>query len=72
MSQEKTLYLHIGLPKTGTTSIQNYLFENREALMQRGVCYPKPLASVGHHAEALLFFEGEASRDHLPLASTSN
>ena len=55
MSQEKTLYLHIGLPKTGTTSIQNYLFENREALMQRGVCYPKPLASVGHHAEALLF-----------------
>ena len=48
------LFLHIGLPKTGTTSIQNYLFQNRNALRKFGIHYPKPLTSVGHHAESLL------------------
>lgn len=36
----KTLYLHIGTPKTGTTSIQEFMVCNREALQQHGICYP--------------------------------
>jgi hypothetical protein len=36
----KTLLLHLGGPKTGTTSLQHTLLENRRALLQRGVQYP--------------------------------
>ncbi len=50
----KTLFLHIGLPKTGTTAIQSHLAENAEWLSANGVFYPNPLCSVGHHTEALL------------------
>lgn len=34
------LYLHIGHPKTGTTSIQNYLLQNEPLLRARGYLYP--------------------------------
>ena len=30
---KRTLYLHIGCEKTGTTSIQNVLADNRQALL---------------------------------------
>lgn len=33
--------LHIGMPKTGTTAIQNFCSVNREALQRRGYYYPK-------------------------------
>lgn len=36
----KTLYLHIGTPKTATTSIQYFCRENKEALQEIGYCYP--------------------------------
>ena len=35
----KKLYIHIGLPKTATSSIQNFLFENRQLLNQHGYHY---------------------------------
>ena len=35
-----TLYLHIGTPKTGSTSIQNFLFDNRDLLASKGLLYP--------------------------------
>ena len=35
-----TLLLHIGTPKTGTSSIQHFLFQNREILLQKGWDYP--------------------------------
>lgn len=37
---KKTLYLHIGTPKTATTSIQMFCMENQEQLHQRGYSYP--------------------------------
>lgn len=37
----KTLYLHIGMPKTGTSSIQKFLLKNRTVLEQHGYCFPK-------------------------------
>lgn len=34
-----TAYIHIGTPKTGTTTIQHFLANNRNELMKRNVCY---------------------------------
>jgi hypothetical protein len=35
-----TIYLHIGTPKTGTTALQKFLFDNREKLLEKGYLYP--------------------------------
>lgn len=34
-------YIHIGSSKTGSSTIQQYLFENRKVLQKAGVYYPK-------------------------------
>lgn len=36
----KTLYLHIGTPKTGTSTIQYFCRLNEEFLLRHGLCYP--------------------------------
>lgn len=36
----KTLYFHIGSPKTGTTSIQSFCADHRDILEEKGLCYP--------------------------------
>jgi hypothetical protein len=45
------LFLHIGTWKTGTSSIQHYLRENRENLRRQGYLYPCTGSSIqpGHH-----------------------
>ncbi len=35
-----TLYIHIGIPKTGTTAIQQFFLRNSERLKQYGISYP--------------------------------
>lgn len=46
----KTLYLHIGAHKTGTTSIQSYLHQNRDRLLAEGLLYPQAFGHrLGHH-----------------------
>lgn len=40
MEDKQRLWLHVGPAKTGTTSIQNTLFRNRETLRSAGVLYP--------------------------------
>ncbi|MEI2715275.1 MAG: hypothetical protein V9G04_18795 [Nocardioides sp.] len=36
----RTVLLHVGTPKTGTSHLQDVLFRNREALAEQGVHYP--------------------------------
>lgn len=36
----KTLYFHIGSPKTGTTTLQSFCTDHREILEGKGLCYP--------------------------------
>ncbi len=36
-----TVYLHIGMPKTGTTALQTFLTENREVMTGQGYHYPE-------------------------------
>lgn len=46
----KTLYLHVGTPKTGTSTIQWFLYRNREVLAQQGILYPALSDKTpGHH-----------------------
>ena len=40
MSDRKRVFLHVGLPKTGTTYLQGCLWGNRDALRERGLLLP--------------------------------
>ncbi len=37
----KTVYLHIGFHKTGTSALQEYLSEHRDYLFENGILYPE-------------------------------
>lgn len=53
--KKRRLILHAGTPKTGTTSLQFFLNENREKLAEKGFWYPK-VQATGHepkHQELL-------------------
>ena len=42
-----TAYVHIGTPKTGTTSIQACLSSNREMLERQNMAYPSTSGKNG-------------------------
>lgn len=45
-----TVYLHIGIPKTGTSSLQAVFAQNRDALLSQGLLYPTQLRhGHAHH-----------------------
>lgn len=47
---KKKLFLHIGMPKTGSTALQQFLTDNRSQLKQQGFYYPKsPSNTVAQH-----------------------
>jgi hypothetical protein len=46
---KRKIFLHIGFGKTGTTSIQKTLLENRYALLNKGVLYPSTGIVDGAH-----------------------
>jgi hypothetical protein len=51
----RRLLLHVGMHKTGSTSIQRFLFANRARLHDRGVLYPDgPFVEPGHAAHHAL------------------
>jgi hypothetical protein len=43
-------WLHIGTEKTGSTSIRNYLAQNRTALLSQGYLYPRTPGATNHYA----------------------
>ena len=50
----KTIYIHIGIGKTGTSSVQEFFFNNREEFARQGVYYPLTgIAEYAHHGLAL-------------------
>lgn len=51
----KTLYLHIGTPKTGTSALQHFFANNRKLLEGKGVYYPDlgfRFPDIGKHRNA--------------------
>jgi hypothetical protein len=51
----RSLILHIGTMKTGSTTIQFLLRHNRAALLERGICYPSSVGSHNHQMLAIMF-----------------
>src|SRR5215216_3900870 len=45
-------YIHIGMPKTGTTFLQRGMRDTRDALRDHGVYYPDSVAGLGISSEA--------------------
>lgn len=68
--------LHIGAPKTGSTAIQRFIFDNRDQLKAQGILYPDvSLRGYGHHDLAFLMGGGYpdwATPQDKPLAQLSN
>lgn len=52
------LFLHIGLPKTGTTTIQHFLRINSAVLSRFGAIYPKAGRSYEAHHQIAMSLEG--------------
>ncbi|EEL2826048.1 hypothetical protein HAQ24_001766, partial [Campylobacter coli] len=44
-----TAYIHIGTPKTGTTSIQKFITLNLDLFLQQGMVYPKTFCVNNQH-----------------------
>ena len=54
-----TIFLHIGQPKTATTSAQGFFKFHRETLLSQGVLYPEAwLQGEGHHSIGGAFSNG--------------
>ena len=51
----RSLILHIGTMKTGSTTIQFLLRHNRAALLERGISYPSTIGSHNHQMLAIMF-----------------
>ncbi|MTI86442.1 MAG: hypothetical protein FH748_00585 [Balneolaceae bacterium] len=62
----KKLYLHLGSPKTGTSSIQRLLFQNKVNINQQGFTYPG--REINHHK---LWFVTEGERADMPRQFSS-
>lgn len=66
---KKSLVLHIGTEKTGTTTLQHFIQDNRQAFLESGVYIPQQLGALtgpyrgNHRALATLFMSDENSDD---------
>jgi hypothetical protein len=58
------VFLHIGVPKTGTTFLQAVLWRHRETALEQGLLLP--LDGVGDHHRACLDLLGRANRAETP------
>lgn len=59
MGDNPKCFIHIGAPKTGTTAIQQFLYDNRIALESKGILYPDVcVRGYGHHDIAFLVSGG--------------
>src|SRR4051794_13133871 len=50
----RLVYLHIGLPKTGTTFLQTAMWHNRSALEEQGIHYPGSKRMDHFHASVAI------------------
>ncbi len=63
MSATPTAYVHIGVPKSGTTFLQRVLAANRRRLADAGVCYPGDRVDHFFPAQDVLGFTFRGHRE---------
>lgn len=67
------LVLHIGWPKTGTSTIQSFCHANRRKLIKNGVLYPRSLLQgVGHHHFPAALMEDHQKKGRRDLPDTKD
>lgn len=49
--KNKKCYIHAGMQKAGSTTLQRFLWRNRNALYEAGFCYPEPMTDSEAHFE---------------------
>lgn len=59
------IVLHLGVGKTGTTTIQQLMRLSRDALAERGYLYPRTPGAV-RHAKLGLYFRSDEELDSMP------
>lgn len=55
--QNTKFYIHIGLPKCGSTSLQSFLFNNRSSHLKYGLLYPdtgRTISGYNNHLDLLM------------------
>jgi len=62
----KTLFLHVGIHKTGTTSVQNTLFMNKSLLKEHGYLYPDSFGK-NHSIELYSAFCDNPEKYHINM-----
>jgi hypothetical protein len=65
-------WLHVGLEKTGTTSIQRFLSNNKKALLKRGYLHPKCLCDSNHSRISIFAGRKELTQDLCKYQGLSN
>jgi hypothetical protein len=60
----RNLILHIGMHKTGSSSIQQILFENREVLLKHDCYYPESIL-MNHSHSLYTLFSSHAEKYHI-------
>lgn len=57
------LILHIGCPKTGTTTLQKWLYENRDFLLESGIYLPTSIGSPNNRCLSAAFDPQKSMND---------
>lgn len=63
MTTKPRLLLHIGTEKTGTTSIQHFLHDNKPRLLDQGIFYPRSLGKTNHRVMPFLAYNQDRVDD---------
>lgn len=70
----KKIFIHIGLPKTGTSAIQNFLYNERSELKKHGILYPESITSLNFDRSGKIIIMKNPKNffDHNYLADIQN
>ena len=69
---KKDFYLHIGLAKTGTTTIQNYFSNNSDKLLEHGILYPRTGRLGGGHVQIATMYTATDRQNSKQKSYTRN